>query len=486
MKIALDAPTIKGFVEQFLLDGYEDREPIPNFHVDWWNYFTGPDKNVMIAAPRGHAKSTALNHAYGLAIGLFQNHPFQFKVSRTYDLAVEKLQQAKETLVNNEKIKHIFGFRNLERDTENDFIAVFNDGYRMRMFALGMEQKVRGKSWGTTRPTAILCDDMEDDEQVESVKRRDKSMNWFMRVLMPIGGRHTISRVVGTILHEDAILMRLQKMEDWKCYVYEACDGEITPASVLWPTMFPVERLAKIKRTYVQAGDLPGFNMEFRNKSGDRSSGLFREEDFRPMPESVDRKKLTYYVGMDFAISEDQRRDYTVIVVAGMDTDGMLYVVDVQRGHWEDGNEIIDQMFLIERAYHPAEWFAESGMISKALGAALELRMREGNDGTGLYLNITPMVPLKSKRARAANIRARVRGKGVCFDRDASWFPEFEEELLQFDRATHDDQVDAFAHIGMGLANMTTPLTMEEEDEIELETARRESMSFGRSSVTGY
>jgi len=50
------------------------------------------------------------------------------------------------------------------------------------------------------------------------------------------------------------------------------------------------------------------------------------------MPESVDRKKLTYYVGMDFAISEDQRRDYTVIVVAGMDTDGMLYVVDVQRG----------------------------------------------------------------------------------------------------------------------------------------------------------
>jgi len=92
----------------------------------------------------------------------------------------------------------------------------------------------------------------------------------------------------------------------------------------------------------------------------------------------------------------------------------------------------------------------------------------------------------EEQAARAANIRARVRGKGVCFDRDASWFPEFEEELLQFDRATHDDQVDAFAHIGMGLANMTTPLTTEEEEEIELETARRESMSFGRSSVTGY
>ncbi|MEK7874055.1 MAG: hypothetical protein AAB502_09405, partial [Chloroflexota bacterium] len=70
MKIALDADVIKGFVNNFLIDGYQDQDPIPNFHVDWWKLYTSSAKNVMIAAPRGHAKSTALNHAYGLAIGL--------------------------------------------------------------------------------------------------------------------------------------------------------------------------------------------------------------------------------------------------------------------------------------------------------------------------------------------------------------------------------------------------------------------------------
>jgi hypothetical protein len=71
----------------------------------------------------------------------------------------------------------------LEKDTENDFIATFKDGYRLRMYALGMEQKVRGKSWGTSRPHAILFDDMEDDEQVENKERRAKFRSWFFRAV---------------------------------------------------------------------------------------------------------------------------------------------------------------------------------------------------------------------------------------------------------------------------------------------------------------
>jgi len=94
VKIALDAPTIKASSSSSCSMATRTGT-IPNFHVDWWNYFTGPDKNVMIAA-LGSCQIDGAQSRLRLAIGLFQNHPFQFKVSRTYDLAVEKLQQAKE------------------------------------------------------------------------------------------------------------------------------------------------------------------------------------------------------------------------------------------------------------------------------------------------------------------------------------------------------------------------------------------------------
>src|SRR6185369_16816969 len=373
----------------------------------------------------------------------------------------------------------------IERDRENDFIAIMKDGYKFRMMALGMGQATRGLSWGTRRPNLILGDDMEDDEEVLNVERREKGMRWVMNTLLPMGGDNTKIRIFGTILHNDSVLMRLCSSESWKSKIWEACDEQITEGSLLWPEKFPVERLKKIKKTFVDAGNLAGFNMEYRNIAIDTSSGFFRPEDFRPMSEEDEKKKFTYYCGVDFAISTKERRDFTVMVVAAIDQDGILFVVDVIRGRW-DGNQIIDEMLALETAYRPEEWYIEAGAIQKALGPAMEMKMREAEEGKGLYMNLCPMVPTKDKQSRARSIQARIRAKAVKFHKNASWFPDFEQELIQFPRGTHDDQVDALAWIGLGLSRMTTPLTVEEEDDFKWKKENRETLSMGRSAVTGY
>lgn len=481
----LDAQTIEAFVDNFLIDRYEERRPTPNCHRLWWKMVTSSSQKVAFAAPRGHAKTTAINHAYGLAASLFQIHPFQLKVSRNYDLACERIEQAKTELTENEKLRHIFRLKRFVRERENDFIAEMSDGYKFRMMAIGMEQATRGRSWGTMRPTLIMGDDLEDDEQVMNKDRRDKAMGWIMKTLLPMGGERTEFRIFGTILHNDSCLVRLLNMKSWKTAIFEACDDQVTEKSILWPQKFPRQRLLDIKQEYVDAGNIAGFNMEYRNIARDTTSGYFRPEDLLPMGEGVDQKTLTYYVGMDFAISETQRSDYTVLVVAGLDDAGMLYVVDVTRLRTEDGNKIIDEMFAVERAYQPDEWFLEEGAIRKALGAALELRQREeGENGT--YLNMRLFTPSKEKTIRAKNIQARIRAKAVRFRTDAGWFAEFADELEQFPRGKHDDQVDALAYIGLGLAQMVTPLTREEEEEEEREFQVREQMTLGRSEVTGY
>jgi predicted phage terminase large subunit-like protein len=483
--IRLDAHAMEGFVELFLLERFHESAPIAACHREWWDLICQDDPWIAFAAPRGHAKSTAVNHAYGLAAALFKVHPFQLKVSKTYALACEKVEQAKQELLGNEKIKGIFRLDEIERDRENDFIVRMNDGYRFRMMALGMGQATRGLSWGTMRPSLILGDDMEDDEEVLNRDRRDKGMKWVLNTLLPMGGDKTKIRIFGTILHNDSILMRLIKMGSWKSKIWEACDAEITQESILWPQKFSQKLLQDIRQNYVDGGNMAGFNMEYRNIAIDTSYGFFRPEDFRPMTPEDESRKFTYYVGMDFAISTKEGRDYTVMVVAAIDTEGLLYIVDVVKGRW-DGNQIIDEMLAIERAYRPEEWYIEDGAIRKALGPALEMRMREEEEGKGLYMNLCPMVPTKDKVTRARSIQARVRAKAVKFHKAASWFPDFEQELIQFPRGDHDDQVDALAWIGLGLARMSTPITKQEEEVMEWEKEKRQTLTLGRSSVTGY
>src|SRR5690242_7092939 len=103
MQIPLDAESVEGFSDHFLVAHYDERAPTPELHRWWWEAVTDKAKRVAIAGPRKHAKSTALNHCYGLAASLFQVHAFEIKVCKTRDMAIEKLEAAKSELTTNAK-----------------------------------------------------------------------------------------------------------------------------------------------------------------------------------------------------------------------------------------------------------------------------------------------------------------------------------------------------------------------------------------------
>ena len=64
----------------------------------------------------------------------------------------------------------------------------------------------------------------------------------------------------------------------------------------------------------------------------------------------------------------------------------------------------------------------------------------------------------------------------------------FENELLQFPRAKNDDQVDAFAYLGLMLDNLIEAATKEEMDEDAYNDEYAESglSDSGRSRICGY
>jgi hypothetical protein len=81
-----------------------------------------------------------------------------------------------------------------------------------------------------------------------------------------------------------------------------------------------------------------------------------------------------------------------------------------------------------------------------------------------------------------------MRAGAVKFDKTADWYHDFEEELMRFPRDKHDDQVDAWAYIGLLLDQMHTASTQQELEEEEYQLALKEFgyTEVGRNTTTGY
>jgi predicted phage terminase large subunit-like protein len=103
-----------------------------------------------------------------------------------------------------------------------------------------------------------------------------------------------------------------------------------------------------------------------------------------------------------------------------------------------DSKEIVDTILRLKQQYGFNILLIGKGALEKAIGPFLREAIRKENK----FLHLEAIPEVVDKRMGAQSIRARMRAGGVKFDKSAPWYPEFESELLQFDRGQHDDQVE--------------------------------------------
>ena len=494
----LNEQLIYGFSAGLLHNRFDNPAPFPKVHLDWWRLCCSTHPKVAIAAPRGHAKSTAITHTFVLAAMLWRERDFCLIVSDTEGQAVQFLGDIKRELQENDELIQMFGIKRFTRDTQSDIIVEFDDGKEFRIIAKGSEQKVRGLKWRNKRPNLIIGDDLENDEIVMNDERRMKFRQWLFNALIPCGSDDCIVRIVGTILHMDSGLERLMPpwnhkstktnglahwstdVRNWLAVRYQAHNEDFS--KILWKEKFPRERLENIRQDFVDQGFPEGYSQEYLNYPIDEENAYYHKSDFLPIMDEDDYGE--YYIGGDLAISEKDSRAYSVFVVAKLLSTGILQVVDVVRFRG-DSKQIIDAIFSLHRRYKP-EWFAiEKENIARAIGPFLRERMM----ATGEYIYMVPdLVPSKDKLTRGRSMQARVRVGSVEFDVEAPWFSEFQTELLHFPRGKYKDQVDAFHNIGLGLDKMNAVPTAEELEDMEYEdefSASLLDMAVG-DSITGY
>ena len=498
------AQTLAGFSNSCLRKNYDQAVDTPEFHMEWWQMVCSDSPKVAIAAPRRHAKSTAITHAYTLACILFRERSYAIIVSSTYTQACQFLGDIKKELIDNEDIQELF---NLDpvfvKETEDDIIMRFNDGALFRIQARGAEQKPRGLKWNNKRPDLLVGDDMEDDEMVTSQDRRLKFMKAFYAAWVPAMASNGVIRIVGTILHLDSFLSSLMPERvlgpsrrgklirtelkeyttartTWLSAQYKAHNEDMS--EILWPEAWSKQRLTELREDYIRQGIPDVYSQEMLNEPLDAARTFFKRQDFGEINKADRKLPLNYYITCDLAISSKQRADYTVFTVGGVDEEGVLQIRNVIRDRM-DGMEIVETILSLNKLYKPKLIGLEDGQISKSLLPYLNETMVRRNEFAPIQLLKTT----QDKMSRAQSIQARMRAGGVKFDKDAEWYFTFEEELLKFPRDRHDDQVDSFAHLGALVDRMYDHETEEELAQNEYdEMVQKESYTTGRSGTTGY
>lgn len=488
MSVQLTAELIEGFAGVYLSPRYDDAKPTPAFHREAWALYASSKKEAGVVAPRDHAKSTGLTFDYILAEVCFRVSDYVILIGSTEDKAAEQLSNISEELHENIPLREDFGIKAFESDTKTEIIVVCEDGHRFRILARGAEQKIRGAMWKGKRPNLIVCDDMEDDEQVENKDRRAKFRKWFFRAAKQALSKSGKIRIHGTILHDDALLARLLRNKVWTFLFYKAHKSYNDFSELLWPERWTEADLRKKQLEFEEDGDAGGYSQEFLNTPQDNNERYLKLSGFQKMLEHDYQTDKIYLVGADFAISKKETANKTSFTCGGKDSNNIVSIVDECVGRWST-DEWLDEIFTFDKKWNPIAWIVEKGQIWDSVFPFIYKEMMKRDH----WINFIPVVASKDKAVRARIFQKQHNAGGVRYDMEADWYSAYEHELKMFNGVTEaleDDRVDSTAYVFKGFEDMPeideADFLSEEEEEYERESERLRAAADASRSCTGY
>ncbi len=404
-------------------------------------------KLVVLTAFRGSAKSTIFTMSYPIwAILGKQQKKFVLILSQTQSQVKMHLANLKRELESNQLLRQDLGpFE--ERNEEWSSGTIVLPKYGARITALSMEQGVRGLRHGSHRPDIIICDDIDDISSVKTKDARDKVYSWFLGDVVPAGDVDTRIIVVGNLLHEDSLMMRLKNQIesdqlDGSFFSFPIVSEEDVP---IWPGKFRKSvDLLNLKR---KIGNEVVWQREYMLRIISNTDRVVHPEwiqfyDVLPrLAANVELRGI--YSGVDLAISEKTSADYTAIVTVA------VYVVDKEIKIFVLPNPVnqrltfpktTERIRILYEHLHKGERrnkiYIEDVGYQKALIQQLEMESLPV-EGVG--------VGGSDKRSRIALTSPHIESGKVLFPRQGCG--DLITQLVDFGAERHDDLADAFSMV---------------------------------------
>lgn len=380
-------------------------------HHDFANNLTDRSsrKNNYIA-PRGTGKTTFISLVFPSHEILYQETNFYMPVSATHQDAVDNAANLRNELEYNPLINYVYG--NVQGRTysqEKYIIKVAN--HETLVMPRGAMDPVRGKIFGAHRPDLVTPDDVEKGDIVRSSIQRQRFEDWFFGDLLNVidrGANNWRFHFVGTVLHNDSLLMNLAKRPDWKTHHYSICDDEYNS---LMPNFLTTEQVKDLR--FVEfAGKADIFAREYRGIAQDPENVAFAESMFKYYEETdteflASKERLASVIICDPSRTANPKNAKSAGVVFGINTDRhKIHVRDIINGHYkleEYWDRVVEKIIqydidavavevtgLADYAIYPLKnALASRGVYNVEI---IELHARGGRDEKGKIARIRTLI----------------------------------------------------------------------------------------------
>lgn len=262
--------------------------PFDPLHDQIFNIIDNSSSQLLaLAAPRGIGKTSINNLLLPAKHALFRLTDYIVPVSASATLAEQQAENLKYELLNNPTITELFG--NLKTNNFNKQQWVVNvGGKEICIMPRGAGQQIRGLLFRNSRPGLIVVDDLEDPNNMDSEDQRRKKKEWFYGDLM---GSVDKARddwriiVLGTILHQDSLLINLLDSPHWESVQLSIADREHLEATGEFksnaPNVMTDKQIRELHSVYVDDGMEDTFFREYMNMPISSRSAVFQRDFFR-------------------------------------------------------------------------------------------------------------------------------------------------------------------------------------------------------------
>ena len=167
-------------------------------------------KLLVFMAFRGSGKSTIYTLSYVLwAILGKQQKKCVLIISRTQVLVATHMRNIRQELESNKLLRDDLGPFKEEQD-KYGVSSIALPFLNARIMGASREQSIRGVRHGEYRPDLVICDDLEDSSAADTPDERNSTYHWFQHEVVPVGDKDTRIIVLGNLIHERSLLMRLR------------------------------------------------------------------------------------------------------------------------------------------------------------------------------------------------------------------------------------------------------------------------------------
>lgn len=426
------------------------------------------NRKLNIELPRGLAKTSIVGEDYPM-YHIFMEPTNYTKVvviiSKTQSHSINRLRAIKDTLEYSATFRLLFGYwgSNVAKRWRDDEI-ILKDG--TVIVAKGMGQPIRGLNYGGVRPTLLLVDEPEDENNTKTPESMEANLRWLLQGALPsLDNRYGRCIVIGTPLHQRCIVETLKNefSNTWRTIHYSYLIEDEHGIRSIWPEIKSVEYLLAEKKEYEESGRVSIWYAERMCQLVGDSNQLFRPEDIRYWNGSYERKDnqnylriesidgdklpepkiipINIFIGVDPASSLSNRADYSVIFPIAVDKDLNIYCLPYFRDRVKP-HDLANKIYQYGSVIYKD--IQRMRIETNAYQVMLRDEVKRIFDEQNIYI---PGLEIKETTTKSKEKKYQESLQSL-FARKKVYLMEnmqnFEDELFMFPQSKFDDIIDGF------------------------------------------